>query len=266
MPTTTARGLVVPNLTGDGADLHQMFLDLANSIEAMMNSPLVLGSSLSVPSDVISTAGAFESRAAGFQYSLFDASAGADLKRSRLKAGAGVTSLVSETDLAAQRKVGLTMDHATGKVTLPNGLAGPRVDSPYFRAYRSSAVSYATGATVAFNTETDPNGWYDNTTGIFLPTVAGMYRVSWLVSLVTAMTVNKVAQAFLIASGAGTSSAPPAFQVTTGYALGTGASALVAMNGTTDSLHVRLDHDNGGTVAVSPFLADTHFEAERIGA
>lgn len=54
MPTTTTRGLVVPKLTGDGSDLHEMFQDLADSIEAAFDSPLELGDTLTVPDIVVS--------------------------------------------------------------------------------------------------------------------------------------------------------------------------------------------------------------------
>lgn len=136
---------------------------------------------------------------------------------------------------------------------------------PYFRAYRSSAASYATGATVVFNAETDPNGWYDNATGIFLPTVAGTYRVSWAVTPLSNLTVDKYlsAKAF---TGAGVGYfGSSAYQAGTGTQVTSTGSALVAFNGTTDTMHVRLDNDQG-TIAVLNDVGATYFEAEYVGA
>lgn len=125
MPTTagtTARGLAYPGDTST-ADLPAQMKALADSIEAMMNSALVLGSSLAVPGDILATGGVFQSSVAGGGYLwLVDSTAGADLKRSRLKTGVGITALESRTDALGAKKTGLTMDHASGAVDFPNGL------------------------------------------------------------------------------------------------------------------------------------------------
>lgn len=154
-----------------------------------------------------------------------------------------------------------------GDLLLAGEAASKGLTSPYFRAYRSSAVSYASGATVVFNSETDPNGWYNNATGIFLPTVAGMYRVSWGV-LTDALGLNKHMTTRGIHSTAGTisgtqhtdDSAGVVGPVSIGF-------ADVAFNGTTDALHVEILHDVAVPVTVSGTTSlSSHFEAERIGA
>lgn len=138
--------------------------------------------------------------------------------------------------------------------------------TPYFRAYRSADVSYATGATVIFNTETDPNGWYDNATGVFLPTTAGMYRVSWGLGLAESFTANKWLWASLLTGGgAARASSAYAFQVDTGVPLNTVGTTLVAMNGTTDSLHVSVAHNKGSAASVVGSSSLSYFEANRVG-
>jgi hypothetical protein len=137
--------------------------------------------------------------------------------------------------------------------------------SPYFRAYRSAAHSRTDGQTVIFDSETDPNGWYNSATGVFLPTKTGMYRVSWTVTLAAAPTGAAIMTATLVGQGA------------TAVGAGSFASAgeytsvgiqLHAFNGATDSVHVELTHTLGGSIALntgSAGSADNHFEAEYIG-
>jgi hypothetical protein len=136
--------------------------------------------------------------------------------------------------------------------------------SPYFRAYRSSAASYSSGATVVFNTETDPNGWYNNATGIFLPTVAGTYRVSWRVQLNAVLTADEYMQASLSASAQ--YHGAPSVQRGAVFKPASAGATLLAFNGTTDSVFVYLEHNHGGSIAVAAEAGTTYFEAEYVGA
>jgi hypothetical protein len=266
---TTSRGLAYPGDTS-AADVPAHLKALADSIEAMMDAPVVLGSSLTTDGDLfVTNGGILVSSAGGLgPLGLKDTSAGANLKNSRLQTTAGVTSLKSVTDALAAKKTGLTFDHNTGVVDFPNGVSQKGIGaSPYFRAYRSSAASYATGATVIFNTETDPNGWYNTTTGIFLPTVAGTYRVSWGVALFPGeLSVDK----FLLSQCDHSSLDPIGSAFYQAAAAGAGpvsvGSTLLPFNGTTDTAKIVITHDQGGSVAINTTPAANHFEAEYVGA
>jgi hypothetical protein len=139
--------------------------------------------------------------------------------------------------------------------------------SPYFRAYRSSAASYASGATVVFDSETDPNGWYDNATGIFLPTIAGMYRLSWGLRAGVFLTADNFFGSAVILGGSVTVWGSVDYQrgSATGKLVSVG-SALLPFNGSTDSAVVVLNHNNSGSLAVDASTASCHFEAEYVGA
>jgi hypothetical protein len=195
--------------------------------------------------------------------SLRDTSAGADLKRSRLRNLSGKTRLDVMTDNDVTTSfTGLSLDHATGVPDFPQGFTGKRLDSPYFRAYRSSAASYTDGSTVIFNSEdADPNGWYDPATGKFQPTTAGRYRLSWRVTSNAVLTAGK----YWVAS-VGLAEGQPCSQVGSALAPSSGGTVMLAFNGTTDFAQVSIQHDIGVAAAVATGTSSTWFEAERIGA
>lgn len=191
-------------------------------------------------------------------------------------AAAGTESLRALGNAAGQAAPGLSPVFA-GTPTAPTAAPGTSTSqlattafvtgsSLYFRAYRSSAALLLSGGTVLFNAETDPNGWYDPATGLFQPTVAGIYRLSWGVVLVSPLTASKYMTTQLSMSSGETALGGIAFQSSNARGLASMGSTLVAFNGTTDSASIQVLHDNGGSVDLSSTGRVTHFEAERIGA
>lgn len=258
---STARGFPYP---GDEtfADVAAHLKALADGVEAEFDEALVLGSTLTA-SALIADSGTQG------EVHMRDAGAGAGVRRSRLFNNDGTTRLDHPNDAnSAIANVGLVYDHATGVIDHPSGFTGRRLDSPYFRAYRSSAVSLADGADVVFNSETaDPNGWYDTTTGRFQPTGAGVYRVSWRVGAGAVLTADKYLATSLIHVPSATSIASGSrpYQRGVGFIASQGTT-LLAFDGSTDYVVVRVAHDNGGSLAIGAASAATYFEAERIGA
>lgn len=277
MPTTS-RGFPYPAST-DAADGPAAFQALAAQMETVLDNNLTLGGQYirfglgGVLRSISQTTAQLRSNYNGTTDRLLDTSkpswaivAAGDVGNDRFAVyrAAPTAGSPSYTLLAYVEDDGtltLAGDLTVGDINGRSSLA-----SPYFRAYRSTAASYATGATVLFDSETDLNGWYDPTTGIFLPTVAGMYRVSWFVSLATLLTTgNKLQVSAVTGASALAASGSVALQSGTGGLLTSSGSSLLAFNGTTDSIHIVLTHSNGGSVAIGSGTAESRFEAEYVG-
>lgn len=146
------------------------------------------------------------------------------------------------------------------------------LDKPYFRASRTAALTQVVNNTVVIfsNEETDPNGWYDPTTGKFQPTVPGQYRIRWRVGLGVAITADKFFHARLYKNAAMVRSGSEFIQRgTAAFPLSGNDGTLVAMNGSTDFCDVRAATDDG-TPGTTTYVhqADagyTYFEAEFVG-
>ena len=77
----------------------------------------------------------------------------------------------------------ITLPDEAGEIITNTTLGG---EFSAFKAFRSAtvAISSSTWTTVVFNTESfDTNSFYDASTGIFTPTVAGYYQLNCSVSL-----------------------------------------------------------------------------------
>lgn len=276
-------GLVSPALgtlggqrgDGEAADrnaLATLLAEFNGNIDSanMKNAPLVLLQTLTAQTHVQVDGATWA------QLRLRHTAAGVNLKRSAVYNAGGHTKLivVDDADTAILR-TGLDMDHASGVVDFPNGLsiggvAGSTglLASPYFRAYRNAAASYADGATVLFDTETDPNGWYNPATGIFLPTIAGTYRLSWAIALsnVSVLTTDEYLSTLLVAIGTVSSPGSLSFQRGASKALISVGSALLPFNGSTDQAKVVLSTDHVGALALDIGAQQrNHFEAHRVG-
>jgi thymidylate kinase len=126
-----------------------------------------------------------------------------------------------------------------------------------------SASSF--GGTVLFNTETDPNNWYDPTTGIFLPTTAGMYRLSWAVAMNNVVVADKFITSSVVYQALTTLYGSVSYQ-RGNRGIVTVGTAMLPFNGTTDSAKVRLETDDTATtLTLDSTTQITHFEAHRIG-
>lgn len=261
MPTTTARGLVVPNLAGDGSDLHAMFQALADSIEAMMNSALVLNAAPTAPFFVADSA-----TSAGL--SMRDSGATAGLRRSYVINDDGHTYLRHPNDAdAAVVNVGWDYNHLTGVVDHPNGLTvgsvavvGARV----FSAYRSAgSLTLAAAATtdIPFDTEEyDTGNIFDPATGRLTPPSGEVWRVSWAVRTTqTSGTLRTELWKAGVVERIGPT-APAAGGSTGAESLGT---ALVVGDG--NYFNIRAYQDTGGSVGVSNNRAHTFVQGDRVG-
>jgi hypothetical protein len=271
MPSTS-RGFRYP-AESDGADPPVDLQKLAEDVQAEFDNALALGGTVSAV-DQATVAGA----AAAILEQKHNA-AGSNLKRIRRRTADGITRTESLNDDGTVKKVAYDVNHGSGTVDFPNGVTvenGLAVNaltvggvaqlaSPYFSAARATSVSYATDATVVFDSEIDPNGWYSTSTGAFLPTVAGMYRLTWQLFAATAITADKRIGSYLATPGGSTRAfGAPAVQRGSGAIAATG-TAVLAFNGSTDSVFLHITHDAGGTVAFTSDGVATHFEAERIG-
>ncbi len=130
-------------------------------------------------------------------------------------------------------------------------------------AYRSSNVALGTGSPVIFDSEEfDVSGWYDTTTGLYTPAVAGYYRISWLVSGGTG-AANGFFQTSLLKSGAPLKVGEWGWS-NSGVAIANGGSVLVFANGT-DTFGVRIEN-HIGTFNVLGSAAQTYLQAEMVAA
>lgn len=287
MPTTS-RGFPYPAST-DAADGPAAIQALANQIETVLDNDLTLGGQ-QTRFGVGGTLRSVAANSAQFR-SNYDPATDRLIDTSKpswaLMAGDGASDRFvvyrAAPTASSPTYVALAYVGAGGALTIGNTLSVPSdasvggdltvagdingrssLASPYFRAYRSTAASYADGATVVFDSETDPNGWYDNATGIFLPTVAGTYRVACQVQS-PGLASGKTLVAGVLGGSGGLLVTGSRAPYNAAYGSVSCGAQLVAFNGTTDSAHVVVAHDNGGALAVTTGQANTFFEAEYVG-
>lgn len=240
-------------------------------IEAWFSStsPFVLTSGLTVNGDIIANGGVFETNLNGGGYIwLKDNTAGADLKRSRLKTGAGVTVLESRTDAQGPKKVGLSFNHTSGDIDFPQAVSAGSLSvggssvigaAASFSAYLTGSLSVTDGDDVVFDTEEwDIPSIFSPGSGIVTPPAGQRWRLSWLVStaasgwiradLYKVSTVNRRGGASMTSGG----------QVPSSY-----GSALVLGDGS--AFKVVLRHNIGGSTALVNDSRSCIFQGERVG-
>jgi hypothetical protein len=259
---STTRGFRYPAST-DAADVPADLHNLADDVQAELDGDLPVGS-VTAAAGVVANGLTVPVAGSGVEIGYTGGvgfvqaqQRGPDANKPLAVAGSQVRLTAAGVQVATATSTG---------VDFPLGFTGKRLDSPYFRAYRNPITSYATGATVVFDTETDPNGWYDTATGIFLPTTAGRYRLTWSVASAVAITADKFWRSKLQKNGADEAYGQVAFQRGSGSFVTSLGTTQVAANGTTDSFLVKIEHDIGSTTQISNNTATTYFEAERIGA
>jgi hypothetical protein len=146
---------------------------------------------------------------------------------------------------------------------IANGPTGMAIGS--FSAYRAAAVSLgvASPAFALFDTEEfDVSGWHDTATGRYTPQVPGYYRLSWMLTPNTAVSVwwrsilYKNGSAFKIGNAV----------IGSATAQTSGGTAVVQANGTTDFFQVAASWDNGGAaVSLGASLVNVWFQGELVG-
>lgn len=183
--------------------------------------------------------------------------------------GTGITLYTVPYDAAASadRAVDDVWLPANANITYDEIVAGPTgllVGS--FLAYRNAALSLVTGAAVVFDAEEyDASGWFNTTTGAFVPQVAGVYRLDWSINTGAVMTVDAAFGSYLQKNGANHRRGQLLFQRGAATGPNTLGTALVQANGTTDSFTVVVEHGNGGSLAMTAGIIYTFFQGEFVG-
>lgn len=166
-------------------------------------------------------------------------------------------------------------------IAITEGASGaPRVlskaiDVTAVRAYRGSAdqilSSSATSAsaTIIYNTEDyDTGSFYNNSTGVFAPTDAGLYHVSASARLATGAGSTDMDVFIQLVNESGAQIKRNEYKVTldTG-GLSFNVSGLVNMNGSTSTVYAVVGYTSGGLSAVSIKLgtAATVLEIVQLG-
>jgi len=133
-------------------------------------------------------------------------------------------------------------------------------------AHRSTDMVRVNGEQIVFNAETfDVSGWYDTTTGLYTPLVAGYYRISWNVRSRDLPASDAIFWESQLAKN-GAAVARGSSAVGNGFAtLSSPGSALVVANGTTDYFSVAIFHNDGGGMNIATGAHLTYFHAELVG-
>jgi hypothetical protein len=131
---------------------------------------------------------------------------------------------------------------------------------PHVRSYRETAQSMPNGAwtTVIFSTESaDVQGEYDNTTGIFAATTAGVYFVAWEVcTAVSAWTIGELVISALVRDSAAPGSNADTWIGARWTSFGTGSLAITSHGSAivklaaTETLEVKMYHNQGAAINV----------------
>lgn len=162
--------------------------------------------------------------------------------------------------------VNLSSSAAIAETKLAVGSSG--LAKGAFRAFRTAAHTLATGGVIVYDTDTgagfDVSGWFDTTTGIFTPQVAGYYRFSWSVMSSGAFTAGSLLGSTLQKNGTDAAAGGRFMQSGTSAPNSVGTDIQVA-NGTTDNFKVTVVHTNGGLMTVQTGAANTYFSGELIG-
>lgn len=129
-----------------------------------------------------------------------------------------------------------------------------REERMLFRAHLTANQSLANGATVPWNGEYDPQGWYNNTAAAvggvsaysFRPAVAGYWAFTWQ-GQISGLTANNYGALRLMKNGVGNNRTP--------RAMGWGTkpwrvhgSAIFYANGTTDEFRISVESSMTVTV------------------
>lgn len=153
-------------------------------------------------------------------------------------------------------------DAATARTTLavmPSQAVGS------FSAYRNSALSISTGGAITFDTEEwDVSSWFDTSTGVFTPQLAGYYRLNAFCIFPHTITSAQSWQV-VIQKNAGdhrylildtNNSVEPR----------SGGTCLVVANGTTDAFKVVGYHSLAGSQSIAAGgQASNYFQGEFVG-
>lgn len=133
-----------------------------------------------------------------------------------------------------------------------------------FSAYRATALSVPASTVVIFDgTEFNPDGWYDPALGLYMPQLAGYYRLSWRLLAGEALTGTQFWSSVLVKNGTGHK----------GGSIGTISASFPSSIGTavvyasgSDAFSVRTSTDRAGGTVLTTSAATTFFQGERISS
>jgi len=142
----------------------------------------------------------------------------------------------------------ITMPAATGTMMVSGNM-------PAFNAYatqNSQSISNGSEATVIYQNENfDTASCYNNATGVFTPTVAGYYQISWSVIFYNIITSGEF-YSYIMKNGSGSATGLMGWDTVGGtYVYGYSASNIVYANGTTDNFQIRVGQASGSAKTIS---------------
>jgi hypothetical protein len=130
-------------------------------------------------------------------------------------------------------------------------------------AYKASASTVAVGTTIVLDTtEFNIGGWFNTTNGLYVPQVAGHYRISWMVNAINGIA-DSYFQSALVKNGAATKAS--AFVWSKSVGVGAGGAAVVAANGTTDAFGICVQQAPTSPT-VSGGVTQTYMHCELVAA
>jgi hypothetical protein len=152
----------------------------------------------------------------------------------------------------------LQLASGTGNlVTIPSvtGTAMVSGNMPAFSAYatqNTQSIANSTETTVTYQNEFfDTASCYNISTGIFTPTVAGYYQLSWSVVFYSAITTGEF-YSYLSKNGNGSQPIQMGWDTVGGtYVYGYSSSAVVYANGTTDNFRINVGQATGSAKTIS---------------
>lgn len=133
-----------------------------------------------------------------------------------------------------------------------------------FSAYRSAALSLASGNGVPFDTVNyDINSWYNTTNGRYTPQFPGKYRLDWCAGSIV-LAAGQDVQAIVHKNGTLYRRGAPNVTGAGGSGAFSTSSAQVDANGTTDFFQVFFYHSAVGSQALFPGASNCYFQGELI--
>lgn len=140
-------------------------------------------------------------------------------------------------------------------------VTAPKISVPSFAAYRSAAYNtIASGTVIDWDAEEwDSEGWFDLTANSFTPLQAGVYLLTWELSIASGqLAANTILSANLRKNGS-THRAGPVIMANGTNSTAAGGTALVVANGVDDDFDVVVSWTDVGNNNFNVGAANTYF-------
>ena len=168
-----------------------------------------------------------------------------------------MSSVVISGDTSGAITLAAPAVSGTNTATLPAATGTVMVsgNQPAFSAYatqNSQSIANSTETTVIYQNENfDTASCYNNSTGVFTPTVAGYYQLSWSVIYYGAITSGEL-YSYIMKNGSGSATGFMGFDTIGGATVyGYSSGILVYANGTTDNFQVKTGQATGSAKTIS---------------